>query len=60
MFEGSQASLMRAEGGGQPQNRNKPLLSIQSMYICVGVGIIVGIGLVIVIGFILVQRRLVY
>lgn len=52
--------MMRAEGGGQPQNRNKPLLSIQSMYICVGVGIIVGIGLVIVIGFILVQRRLVY
>ncbi|KAG0430887.1 hypothetical protein HPB47_022279, partial [Ixodes persulcatus] len=51
---------VNSQSGGQAFDRNKPLLSIQSMYICVGVGVIVGIGLVIVIGFILVQRRVIF
>ncbi|XP_077557437.1 monocarboxylate transporter 13-like [Haemaphysalis longicornis] len=55
-FSAPKASLMR--GSGLPENRNKPLISIQSLYLCVGVGVIVGIGLVVVVGFILVQRRL--
>lgn len=59
MFEGSQASLVRAEGGGNTSDYKKPLVSIQSMYICVGMGIIVGVGVIVVIGFILVQKNVV-
>ncbi|KAH8023717.1 hypothetical protein HPB51_015257 [Rhipicephalus microplus] len=54
MFEGSQASLMRSEGGG---GSPKPLLSTHSTYMCTAVGIVVAIGFVIAIGFVVMQKK---
>lgn len=54
MFEGSQASLMQAEGGGAAP---KPLLSTHSTYMCTAVGIVVAIGFVIAIGFVVMQKK---
>lgn len=54
MFEGSQASLMRSEGGGMGP---KPLLSTHSTYMCTAVAIVVAIGFVIAIGFVVMQKK---